>query len=370
MEGQKEIKIPKHELDSRVKIGDIVVYNRELWIVEGVNVDLSYTKGTGILLSDKITPPRLKKEIKDLLEYEEGDHNLQSQDDKMILLYYRLIKQEPHNDINKFSLAKLLFDQAIRQKRKSVTRQKAKELFLEVLKLNPAYTKIHLCEYQLGFLYEYEKEWPSAIRHFKKAIASGRLDYFQMLRAYCHLGVCYSQNNENEEALRCIEKAKELDIESRCTPEIEMASSQINKKIENEYKPYLLITRKKSEPISADEAMDIAESGHDNFVVVDCRFIKTVFNGPRNSVILSAVSGELLRLLLSANAPLTSEDIAAKLETTKSKKPGNVRVHVNQLRNKIHPCFEEEGIELISSTENGWQWNHDYPFKMIVTTSF
>jgi tetratricopeptide (TPR) repeat protein len=341
-------------------------------MVDEVDIDLEYFKGVGVLLTDEI-PIRKLKEIETQWLAEDYD-NQHEWLHRGIFIYNKLLGHDPANDTYKYNLAKILFDNGIHMKRNQGTRRKAKRLFKEVIQINPHHPKAYLCHYQLGFLSLYERKWEKGICHFNQAIESGKLDYFQKLRAYCNLGICYSQNDEVEKANQCIEMARENDSkENRFTPEIEMANLQIQTAA-SQYKPFTLLTKDSAQSTNEAEAEEIS-TDYENHgsIVLDCRHHQSFLNGPKDSVKLSSTSADLLKILMTNHRSFSSGDLSEKLESEsfglKSIAEKSVKSLIKRLRGNLDTCFhEDEGKKMIQTTEadKKYQWNPDYPYKIIV----
>jgi tetratricopeptide (TPR) repeat protein len=356
----------KSEIDYELKKGDLVLAEEQYWIVIDDNVELYRENAVRLSIDIPITR---YKELESKWEAENYT-NERRWIERGIYIYSELLRQEPDRDEYKYNLGRLLFDIAIFHKRNMGTREKAKELFEEVIRLNPTHPKAHLCEYQLGFLSIYEREWRKGINHFNNAF-KGKLDYFQQLRAYCNLGICYSQAGEIKKAKECITKAREIDsVENRFTPEIEMASLQIETAT-SESKPYTLVTKETEKQISEGTAKEIVyDYNGDHYVVLDCRTHKAVFHGPKDSVKLSPRSAELLKFFMTSKQSFTSSEIWKRLYTDNlghsSVGERSVRTFIMNLRNHIKPCLNEDPKKVILTTGNSYQWNSDYPYKIIV----
>ncbi|WP_335694310.1 tetratricopeptide repeat protein [Neobacillus drentensis] len=241
-----------------------------------------------------------------------------------------------------------------------------------MIQINPHHPKAYLCDYQLGFLFLYEKEWQNGIYHFNKAIESGKLDYFQKLRAYCNLGICYSQNDEVEKANQCISMARENDSkDNRFTPEIEMANLQIQTVV-SQYKPFTLLTKESAKQITEVEAEEVSTDYENHgYIVLDCRHHQSFLNGPKDSVKLPSTSAELLKILMMNNRSFSSSALSDRLESEslglKSIAEKSVKTLIKRIRGNLDTCFNEhEGKKMIQTTDNKYQWNPKYPYKIIV----
>jgi tetratricopeptide (TPR) repeat protein len=359
--------INKSELDYDVKKDDLVLVDDQYWMVVDDKVGLYKEKG--IRLSDEIPNARFK-ELESKWE-KEIPTDERKWVERGISIYSILVELEPNNEAYKYNFGRMLFKGAIYNKRNQATRKKAKELFKEVIELNPNHLYAHLCEYQLGFLFLYEKEWLNGIHHFISAINSDKLDYFQQLRAYCNLGICYSQVGEIERAKVCISKARKIDsVENRFTPEIEMASLQIETAV-SQYKPYTLIMKESEQQITEEDAEEIADDYEEGrFVVLDWRNHKAVFRGPKDTVQLSPRSAELLKFFMTNKQSFSSKELWEKLyrddlgQSTVGER--SVKTMILNLRKGIRPCFDENPKEIVLLTDKKYHWNRNYPYKIIV----
>jgi tetratricopeptide (TPR) repeat protein len=368
-----ELKVHKLKLDTDVKEDEFIRFDDQYWIVMDTETDLEYFRSKGVLLSDDIPVPKLIELVREWKDVAEAEQK-HEWTNRGIFLNSKLLQHDPTNETHKYHLALALFNNAIHWKRDTTTRPRAKELFKEVILLHPDSTLTALCHYYIGFIYQYDMEFDKAVSHFEKAIDMVGLDYFQLQRAYCNLGICYSQMGTFDRALEYIEKAKEADVDSRTTPEIQMAQLQIEATMDK-LKPYMLITKEQVKRVSKDEADEVAiMHDEDGYVLLDWRTSTAYFCGPEDTKELNK-QAELLRVIMESERPLTRDDIIDKLEDDnfgeRSLTTAMVGSYINRLRDTLGKCFPPEQESVIqtvklSNGRNGYLWSSPYPYKLII----
>jgi tetratricopeptide (TPR) repeat protein len=368
-----ELKVHKLKLDMDVKEDEFIRFDGHYWIVMDTETDLEFFRTKGVLLSDDIPVSKLIELVNEWKDVAEVEQNLEWTN-RGIFLNSKLLQHDPTSETHKYNLALALFNNAIHWKRDTTTRPRAKELFKEVILINHDSTLTALCHYYIGFIYQYDMEFDKAVSHFEKAIEIVGLDYFQLQRAYCNLGICYSQMGKFDRALYYIKTAKEADVDSRATPEIQMAQLQIEATMDK-LKPFMLITKEQVKRISKDEAEEVAVMhDEDGYVLLDWRSSIAYFCGPENTESLNT-HAELLRIIMESEGPLTREDIVDKLEGDnfgeRSLTPAMVGAYISRLRATLGRCFpagHESVIQTVklSNGRNGYVWASSYPYQMIL----
>jgi tetratricopeptide (TPR) repeat protein len=352
-----EKKVHRLDLAPDIKVGDFLNYEGNYWIV--AELDCEFFRGNGVLLSDDVPIPRLI-ELGNEWPFEDETEEDLEWSNKGIFIFSALLKHDPHHKGYKYNLAKALFANAIHMKRFKHTRLKAKELFEEVLALSSK--KAH-CHYYIAFIDYFESDWQKAIDHFETALELGQLDYFQQLRAYCHLALSYSQLDQFEQAKKFLDMAREKDVQNRAAPEIRMAELQI--------KPFLLLMKGKTAVrISNEEADEIVDQHVENgYDVLDFRTHEAIFCGPNSSKNMTGYV-ELLRLLMNSDTPLSRTEICEKFNdpvtgdpTTTTK---NIGVNIQRLRDYLKPCYDDQLESVIQTDKNGYQWCSPNPYQIII----
>lgn len=366
-----EKKVHKLDLGKDVKKDEFIQFEGTYWIV--VNPDIEQFNGKGVLLSDEIPPPILKELGTEWTLVEESDQDFEWSK-RGIFIHSKLRELDQNNELHQYNLGVALFENAIYLKRTTRTRLKAKEMFEEVISLGATPLMKNLCHYYIGFINYFDSEWEKAIRQFEIAIEMGKLDYFQELRAYCNLGISYSQLGKIEQAKQCIEMAKEKDVNYRSTPEIHATNLQIEANVDK-IKPYILLTKDNAIRISSDEADAIVDKYDENgFDLLDCRNSEAFFRGPDESFKLN-IYMDLLRLLMESPSPLTKKEIIDKLEEINPGKrtltPEILGMDIKRLREKLEPCYHDQ-LESVIKTVNvlkgqkGYQWCSPQPYQIII----
>jgi tetratricopeptide (TPR) repeat protein len=272
--------------------------------------------------------------------------------DEGIKLYRDLLRKNPDSTNYKAELAKLLAKSGTDEKLVYMNQMNARDLFNEVLELYPNDTD---ALYRLGHLYYEIQDYEKSIEYFSKALHTS-LSNIRRFRTYATMSKAFYKLGDDGEAIRCFEKARELDIENNFSSEIKELKALITQKGH--------VTRVIHYPDGATiletvDNVEIVKLEDDLEATLDMTHFHPSFTGPIDVARLQRKEAEVLRYLIEKRWFVTKEELIQYLWLEdEAPEPNSIKPIISKINRKLKTCLTDQTENPITSKRgHGYKWN-------------
>lgn len=264
-------------------------------------------------------------------------------------LYRQLLDIKPQDKTYKKELAEILVRLGLDEKMVYVNHLKAKEIFEEVLELDP---KDIDALYRLGHVNVELRNWNESIRLFEKALEC-EIDLVKEIRVYCALAEAFYHIGEKEDAKFYVQKAELLDVGKDYSADINKAKMIMDGNrgphvYQNGY--VHANVREKSK----EEILDAVLEKEEAFLDLDVG--SRGITGPIDTIRLEKRETEIIKLLVDyPRIYFSRPHLAERVWENSSVKDSTIKSAIFNVRSKLRKAFGEDCIE--TKRGQGYRWS-------------